>query len=151
MQSFPTCSPNHFISFKSTFVLSPYLIALGHRKGLRFISLTKGSSMKSWALKGTDSSLYLQGCFLNLVPLVPLSSFSLSSYCSVEVLLAWLILTALLSFVNLLLSPKDQSLFICFWCFADQGKCSTLAELWTNYPVITCQCQGWHVPNISLS
>jgi len=34
------------LSFKSTFVLSPYLIALGHGKGLRLASLTKASILK---------------------------------------------------------------------------------------------------------
>ena len=57
------------LSFKSTFMLSPYLIALGHRKGLRLISLTKASIMKKLSTQRKRDGFIAASsdCFLNLV------------------------------------------------------------------------------------
>lgn len=57
------------LSFKSTVMLSPYLIALGHRKGLRLISLIKASILKKLSTQRKRDGFIAasSGCFLNLV------------------------------------------------------------------------------------
>lgn len=82
------------LSFKSTFMLSPYRIDLGHRKNLCLVSLTKGSITKKPSpqrKKGgfdTTSSDCILNPALRVCSLVSLSSFSLSSHCPAEMLLA---------------------------------------------------------------